>query len=382
MIKIKCAEEISARTRAVILTVILAVMLVIGLSPRDYPSRNEVFRSSDSPGLMFADYGIAYTKPFIAKHDADQVAQSGMTTEIAVELVESTDRFGAIAVFDNGNDDSQWFLGQWRHYVILMNGDDYSYERRQPRIAADTSNLATNRLLITITSNQAGSTFYINGEVFAKKKPNFVQTLPVGGRLVLGNSADGRRPWSGTISSLAFYKVSVGPRFIRDRFAQWKQSGEVSPPASEEPWLLYPLDEGKGTMAFDHSGNGIHLEIPIKTTILKRVFLSNDPELTLVEKLTTWDAGFNLIGFFPFGLVLAGLLAAIGIRSWVLLLFAVTAAGFGLSVGIEFIQTWMPARRSTVLDLILNTAGALGGALLYRLLLQRREKPGRTGAAI
>jgi VanZ family protein len=304
-----------------------------------------------------------------------------MTTEIAVELVDSTDRFGTIAVFHNGDDDSQWFLGQWNRYIVLMNGDDYSYERRWPRIAADTSKVATNRFLITITSDQKGSTFYLNGEVFAKRKPNFIQTLPVGGRLVLGNSADGRRPWSGTISSLAFYKVAVSPKFIRDRFAQWNQSGEVSLRASEEPWLLYPFDEGEGTRVLDHSRHEIHLEIPKDTTILKKVFLSRDLHLPLAEQLTTWDAGLNLFGFFFFGLLLASLLAMRLISQQGLLVLAVTTAGFGLSIGIEFIQVWMPARSSTILDLVLNTVGALGGALFYCLLLSGRTFPDAAGIA-
>ena len=381
MKKIKWAEENYTRTRAVILGVILVVMLVDGLDPKGYPSRNEVSRSSDPPGLVFGGYGIAYTKPFVSKRDADAIAQNGMTTEIAVELVDSIDRFGAIAVYHNGDNDSQWFLGQWRDYIILMNGDDYSYKRRQPRIFADTSKVMSNRILLTLTSSQAGSTLYYNGEVFAKKKPNFVQTLPVGGRLVLGNSVDGRWPWSGTISSLAFYKVAVGPEFIRDRFAQWSQSGDASPPASEEPWLLYLFDEGEGVGVLDHSRHEIHLEIPDETTTLKRILLARDLDLPIAEQLTTLDAALNLFGFFPFGFLLASLLASRLIRRPALLLLAVTIAGFGLSIGIEITQAWMPARSSDVLDLALNTAGTLGGVLFYCLLLPGRAFPDAAGIA-
>jgi VanZ family protein len=173
--------------------------------------------------------------------------------------------------------------------------------------------------------------------------------------------------------------VAVSPKFIRDRFAQWNQSGEVSPPASEEPWLLYPFDEGEGTRALDHSRHEIHLEIPKDTTILKRVFLSRDLHLPLAEQLITWDAGLNLFGFFSFGLLLASLLAIRLIRTQVLLVLAVSTAGFGLSIGIEFTQAWMPARSSTILDLVLNTVGALGGALFYCLLLPGRALPETAG---
>lgn len=371
MRKINSGVEIPVRTRAVILGVILVLMLVAGLNPREYPSLNQVSLSSGCPGLVFIAHGVAYTKPFISKLDAAAIAKNGMTTEIAVKLVESTDQFGAIAVFHNGDDDSQWFLGQWRSYIILMNGDDYSYKRRLPRIAVDTSKLATNEFLLTITSNLAGSTFYLNGERFSKKA-GFVQALPVGGRLVLGNSVYGKKPWRGTISSLAFYKAAFGPKSIRDRFAEWKQSGEYLPNESEERWLLYRFDEDKGTRVLDHSGHEIHLDIPEETTILKRTFLSRNLDLPLVEQLTTWDAGLNLFGFLPLGLVLASLLAARGIRRRLFLLIVVTSAGFGLSIGIEFIQVWMPARSSTVLDLALNTTGAMAGALFYCLLLSGR----------
>ena len=379
MKRIKCGEEISARTHAVIFGVILIVMLVAGLNPRGYPSLNEVSRSSHGPGLVFGGYGVAYTKPFVSKYDIDTIAQNGMTTEIAVEINGSTDRFGAIAVFHNGDDDSQWFLGQWQHYIVLLNGDDYSYERRWPRITADMSKASTNRFLITITSDQTGSTVYLNGEVFGKKKSDFVQSMPIGGRLLLGNAVDGRSPWSGTISSLAIYKVAISPNFIRERFAQWSQSGDVPSSAPEEPWLLYQFDEDEGTKAFDHSRNAIHLNIPEESTILKKVFLSNDLHLPFSKQLITWDAGLNLFGFFCFGLLLTNLLARRLIRAQVRLVLAVTTLGFGLSIGIEFAQAWMPARSSTIMDLALNTAGTLGGALAYCLLLPGRTPPKTIG---
>ena len=161
--------------------------------------------------------------------------------------------------------------------------------------------------------------------------------------------------------------------------AQWDQSGEVSPPASEEPWLLYPFDEGEGARVLDHSLHEIHLEIPDETTILKRVFLARDLDLPLAEQLTTWDAGLNLFGFLPFGFLLASLLASRLIRRPVLLLLAVITAGFGLSIGIELTQAWMPARSSALLDLVLNTAGTLGGVLCYCLLSPGRAFPDAAG---
>jgi glycopeptide antibiotics resistance protein len=93
------------------------------------------------------------------------------------------------------------------------------------------------------------------------------------------------------------------------------------------------------------------------------------------------DSGFrrdfliNLFGFVPFGFVLMGVVGGgrSGRRSANLAI--VVTIGFALSGGIEYTQSWFPARSSSVLDLILNTIGtalgAVGWVMAWKIL-----KPG------
>jgi glycopeptide antibiotics resistance protein len=43
--------------------------------------------------------------------------------------------------------------------------------------------------------------------------------------------------------------------------------------------------------------------------------------------------------------------------------------GLLLSLTIEIIQSWMPTRYSSILDLVLNTSGTLAGATIYKTVL-------------
>lgn len=83
---------------------------------------------------------------------------------------------------------------------------------------------------------------------------------------------------------------------------------------------------------------------------------------------TAFDVGINLAGYAPFGAVLAVALVRLGStrRPWAL---AVTAAAL-LSVLMEALQTYLPARVASREDWLLNLAGAAAGAAAA-LVLER-----------
>ncbi len=87
-------------------------------------------------------------------------------------------------------------------------------------------------------------------------------------------------------------------------------------------------------------------------------------------RLSDWL--FNLIGFVPFGLLIAGLFRSNGtIRNS-------TLASFALSVSIEAGQIFLPGRFPSSEDLLLNTVGgALGAAFAVRIY---RANPVYTGS--
>jgi VanZ family protein len=81
---------------------------------------------------------------------------------------------------------------------------------------------------------------------------------------------------------------------------------------------------------------------------------------------TGFDVAINLLGYAPFGFLLAVSALRTG-RSRHAVLMAALAAG-GLSLVMETLQSFLPARVASNVDLLLNTEGALAGAALAKLL--------------
>lgn len=364
----------SIRFRRILFAIIVGIMLLAGLNPRDFLFQNEVSRATPPPGLVFGAHGIAFTEPFVSEADRATLSLDGFTTEIALELSGDTPSgFGFIAVFHNGNDSSQWILGQWRHHLVLLNGDDYSHERRLPRISADVSNFGSEPFLLTLTSDFRGSKLYLNGELF-NARSDFEQTLPIHGRLVLGNSIYGKQPWTGAIRNVAFHRKALPPGIIARRASQWLNSHQMGPDREDwtpggdiaallpSPWLLYAMDGEDPNREPELNGTGHDLFFPPLTTFLERIFLSRDLDESIFDTLTSRDAVLNYFGFIPFGWVLAGLLTRRRYWPGVFIVLVVTMSGCLLSLGIEFVQTWMPPRNSSLVDLLLNTAGTSVGA--------------------
>lgn len=96
-----------------------------------------------------------------------------------------------------------------------------------------------------------------------------------------------------------------------------------------------------------------------------------DPQVFLLAKVPppywTWfDVNTNIVGYAPLGFFLALALMRSGKpRAAVPLAFA---AGTLLSLGMEFLQIYLPRRVPSNMDLLLNSAGTLIGALAAMLL--------------
>lgn len=77
---------------------------------------------------------------------------------------------------------------------------------------------------------------------------------------------------------------------------------------------------------------------------------------------TGFDALSNLLAYFPFGLLLA-LTMRTHFSQWISVLLA-TLLAMSLSLTMEYLQMYLPARTSSNADILSNSFGALGGALV------------------
>lgn len=103
---------------------------------------------------------------------------------------------------------------------------------------------------------------------------------------------------------------------------------------------------------------------------------------------TAFDATLNLLAYLPFGLFL--FLALRSRMTTAQRLMITILAGVSLSVGMEYVQLYLPARISSNLDILTNTCGTVAGALFgasiapsilfarITILRHRMVHPGRT----
>jgi len=354
------------RRRWLLLLVVTLATLWAGLDPKGYRFRNEVEWLDGQPGLKFGKFGRAHTVPFLHEKAAASLNQSGYTLALAFDpAADDGGGFRVIAAIHAGDDRSQIVIGQWRNFVIVMNGDDYDNRRRLPRVTADTSLFADRPLMLTIATTTNGTSLYLNGERVAANARLHL-TLPAKpelGRLVIGNSVNASQSWLGEISFLELLARPLTPREVQARF-QNRIAGEARMPGPSAPALLSFDFSERGDSTIRNRGSLAEpLLIPARLHALGTRALAWDAPVGASSQSLTLDIVLNFVGFMPFGFALALVQQASSQPRFMTLLLT-TVAGLALSLIIELTQAWIPSRDSSLRDLLLNTAGAPAGVLV------------------
>ena len=102
--------------------------------------------------------------------------------------------------------------------------------------------------------------------------------------------------------------------------------------------------------------------IPAVFRPVRREWLGTPGRAFMKSRVMQRDVVKNLLGFMPFGFLLAWVLApSRRVGAGGRFVIAILVAG-GVSLAIEWAQAYLPSRHSSILDLALNTAGAALGA--------------------
>jgi len=190
-------------------------------------------------------------------------------------------------------------------------------------------------------------------------------------RLLIGNSVYGKHSWQGDVYGLAFYGYTLTARDIKLHFNRWFQERNFSFAKKDKLLALYFFDEKGGVRTIDHSGGNHHLKIPLRMHMFKKKFLSSAGSGFKLNRIVNEDNTINLLGFIPFGFILAATFIKFGgIFEKHFLLITISFC-FMVSLIIEIVQAWIPSRSSDMLDLILNTLGALIGAAILSFFIVR-----------
>ena len=133
-------DKISLKLMAGLSAAILIIILIFGLRLKGFSFSNNVDWIKDQPGIRFRQYGIAFTKPSFQFIQKDISAPNGFSLEIAIKPASKYETgFNFIMALHSGKDRNQLLMGQWKSWIILMNGDVYYNKRKIKRIAVDTA---------------------------------------------------------------------------------------------------------------------------------------------------------------------------------------------------------------------------------------------------
>ncbi len=367
--------RISLRWWVILSAAVLTGILIFGLNPKGYKFSNEVSWIIDRPGIRFGKYGIAYTNSFFNPVGDNLSKPDGFSIELALKPAGYQEKgTNFILVLHNGKDRNQLLIWQYHSWIILMNGDDYDNKRRTRRIAVNIDSQAPTTRFLAVTTGEEGTDVYLDGR-FVKRNKDLTLKIPNGGktRLLIGNSVYGKQSWQGDIYGLAFYGYSLTARDIKRHFNRWFQDKNFLFAEKDKPLALYYFNEKKGVEVFDHAGGKHHLEIPPRMRIFKKKILSSEWSGFKLSKSMNEDNILNLLGFIPFGFILAATLKKFG-GAFGRHYFLITVLFcFTVSLIIEILQAWLPSRSSSMPDLIFNTLGALIGAIILRYVIVSRN---------
>jgi VanZ family protein len=346
----------------------LLLILYSGLHFKKTSIVNEVTWLDDRDGIRFDRNSIVYAKGVSLPARQSAAQTDTLTIELAFKpLAENNDgHFRFLLLLHGGDDAEQLILGQWRSWLVIMNGDDYDAKRRRARISVDTL-VPPQERFVTITSGDNGTAVFIDGQR-VKYNRDLHLKLPDAGKamqLVLGNSIYGRHPWAGEIYGLAYYDHVRSATAIRQHFQSWAREHSFAFARPLGPAGLYVFDEGQGRRVVDHAKGKQDLAIPAQMTILTKEFLAPAFGNTEYNLSLFQDMVINFTGFIPMGFLLSALFWHMRGHAFTRrLLIAMLACG-AISLTIEVAQAWIPSRSSQMLDLILNTLGAGAGVILH-----------------
>jgi len=346
----------------------LLLILYSGLHFKGASIANEVTWLDDRDGIRFDRNGIVYAKNVSLPVRRNAANAHALTIALALKpLAENNDgHFRLLLLLHGGDDAEQLIVGQWRSWLVIMNGDDYDAKRRRARISVDTL-APPQEHFVTITSGDNGTAVFIDGQR-VKSNRDLHLRIPRAGKkiaLVLGNSIYGRHPWAGEIYGLAYYDYVRSATDIGQDFQSWDREHSFAFARPLDPAGLYVFDEGQGPRVVDHAKGKQDLTIPAQMTILTKevlapAFGNTEYNLSLVQ-----DMVINITGFIPMGFLLSTLLWHMHGRPVARrLLIAMLVCGV-ISLTIEIAQAWIPSRSSQMLDFILNTLGAGAGVILH-----------------
>jgi len=371
---------VSRKLSLSLLIFVTIVTLFFGLRPLNFFPENRVRWLAGQDGIQFyeksisihgASGGVIYSDAPLDIRTGSQAFEP-CTMEIYLEAHgKRSGGLAHVASFHDGYPRSPLVIGQWKSYLIVRSRDNQHAARDTYREIDLKNGLNTNeKKLITIASGPERTEIYVNGE--PAQSYNIRSLIGVEhfrGYLNLGNSSIGHNAWVGSLYGLALYDTLLTSEQIRRHYMLWVDRSVNMPAVIEpEPMILYTFAERTGASVHDQMGNANHLTIPSTFKTLKRAVVVRFWRNMDWDEGTVGDILVNIAGFTPFACCLLVFLTGGKRLSTIQAAFLTVLASAALSLIIETGQMGLPTRTPSSLDLLCNTAGAVLGVLVLRII--------------
>jgi hypothetical protein len=354
------------RLLTLICLAVLVLILVAGLWPFNLNPANQVHWLSGNPGVQINSPGLLYTHD-----DLMSLFPSGrIPLEIWLSPAEEpNNRLPYLLSLWDGKRQEVFLLGQWKDGLAIRVRSRNPKAMRGYRERGCAAILRKGKeVLLTLTSSPEGTVVYLQGKR-VKDIPGFYlfeDRTKSPGRIIVGNSGDGRHSWEGRISGLALFNQSLSPEEAALHFAGWQ--GRDLHKLKSAPGLLalYPFTEGRGLRVADLTGKTGPLYRPAFFHPLQKVILEW-PDKDSLRRIGFYeDVAVNILGFIPLGFFLAFWLVNFTRLAPARFFFLTFLCGSLLSLAIELSQVYLPGRDSSASDLVFNMVGTLIGIFLLR----------------
>ena len=173
-----------------------------------------------------------------------------------------------------------------------------------------------------------------------------------------------KSPWTGSILALKVYE-----RALSESEIEGNREGMTGSDSREGLIASFALAKSHGTSIPDLSDNKNTLSVPGRVTMTNPVLAWPDWR-NQKDSSPAGDIAVNILGFVPIGFLLAFWRERVnGSGRWCSLLLAVFVGAL-ISLAIEVTQAFIPARDSSMVDVICNTAGTGIGVLTLALFVR------------
>jgi hypothetical protein len=341
------------------------VILYFGLWPKSPFMKNHASWLPAIPAIDFKHSGIVYLDDLNTLAPRQLFHDFTINLRVAAHNVDKSG-FRPLLMMHDGSDSEQLAVWQWGASIIAMNGDDYSFRRKLPRVSAFNILTPGRTVTVTLCSSDQSTSLYINGELAAENR-TWQISIPEHGeklRVILGNSAHAKHSWQGLLYSATMYNRGLTHKEIQNLYATpFLPAQALDDTAVGSPHLVMSLTRNiHGTQS--EQVTRVPLLLPERMVILKKNVLAVPRHYFRLSRNLLIDMVLNFLCFIPFGAFLLLSLKHSFSTPRYAVRIAALAGCFLLSLGVETGQIWQMTRHSSLLDLILNTGGGFAGVFL------------------